>query len=375
MNSDFARRLITSAATKPFLILTGRTGTGKTRLAKYFGEWLGGKDRCLVQPVGADWTDSRNVIGYFNPLLERYETTPILNHVLEANEDPDRPYFLVLDEMNLSHVEYYFADFLSAMESERKIPLHQEPGSMPASGSGHDDSSGSDLLIQKSVEVPSNLFILGTVNVDETTKMFSPKVLDRANVLEFTVTGEEFKKFLEDPNGKLGEVETSPRKGEEFLNLSYAARGLDSEGKLPPLPEDAVDEFREALKTVFGIMAERDRQFGYRTGAEALRYLRVYFQLSEEQDWTEAFDEVMVQKVLPKLHGGKDEIFNLLVALGIFFIDEDEDKAMGVIGGGGDIQSISDKIQEGNDPVFERSSAKVGKLLHQLERRRYASFL
>ncbi len=188
MNKDLTRRLITSAATKPFVILTGNTGTGKTRLAKYLGEWLGGRGRCFVQPVGADWTDNRNVVGYFNSLLNRYESTPILDFILKAHNDRERPYFLVLDEMNLSHVEYYFADFLSAMESDRKIPLHERSDAV-LDGSAEDEDGR---RIPRSVGVPPNLLVVGTVNVDETTNMFSPKVLDRANVIEFVLTSTEW---------------------------------------------------------------------------------------------------------------------------------------------------------------------------------------
>ena len=98
------------------------------------------------------------------------------------------PHFLILDEMNLSHVERYFADMLSAIESGEPLHLHSEAGTVghPALPSG----------VPRELSLPPNLFIVGTVNVDETTYMFSPKVLDRANVLEFRVTEEEMVGFL-----------------------------------------------------------------------------------------------------------------------------------------------------------------------------------
>ncbi len=110
----------------------------------------------------------------------------VLNLLIEANkpENAGKPYFLILGEMNLSHVERYFADFLSVMESQDRIPLHPET------------EIWKDCKVPGKVGLPANLFIVGTVNIDETTYMFSPKVLDRANVIEFRVTSEEMTKFL-----------------------------------------------------------------------------------------------------------------------------------------------------------------------------------
>lgn len=380
MNRDLIRRLITSVATKPFAILTGKTGTGKTRLAKYLGEWLGGRQRCLVQPVGADWTDNRNVVGYFNPVLNQYEPTSILNFILEAHNDSEHPYFLVLDEMNLSHVEYYFADFLSAMESDRKIPLHERSDVVLPGSAGEEDGR----RIPQSVGVPPNLFVVGTVNVDETTKMFSPKVLDRANGIEFVLTGSGFSSFIDGlgeeggPTSELSDIEPAKHKGEEFLNLSYAARNVHADGRpvnLPPLPEDESTNFRQALTSVFEIMERKDEQFGYRTGAEALRYARVGCCLSGGNwDWTTSFDDQMVQKVLPKLHGGHDDLFELLVALGSFFATGESEEAEEMLDGDSDPSSYRD-WEENEDPVFEKSTTKTAELLRELGRNRFASFL
>ena len=118
----------------------------------------------VIIPVGANWTDNTNIVGYYNVITEEYQSTPAYDLINKAQDDPDNPYFLILDEMNLSHVERYFADFLSAIESGEEIPLYGE---------------------DRTLKLPDNLFIIGTVNVDETTYMFSPKVLDRANTIEF----------------------------------------------------------------------------------------------------------------------------------------------------------------------------------------------
>lgn len=126
----------------------------------------------LIVPVGSDWTDNTKILGFYNPLKKTYESTKILDFILLARDNPEIPFFLILDEMNLSHVERYFSDFLSAMESHEKIILYSK-----------DEDCDSD--IPESIDLPENLFVTGTVNIDETTYMFSPKVLDRANVIEF----------------------------------------------------------------------------------------------------------------------------------------------------------------------------------------------
>ncbi len=149
--------------------------------------------RCYeVVSVGADWTSSEHVLGYADGLdKSRYIRTKALDLILRAGAEPDLPHFLILDEMNLSHVERYFADLLSAIESGEPVHLHSDK-----------DANGAPALrdgVLGEAHLPPNLFIVGTVNVDETTYMFSPKVLDRANVLEFRVSGSELKAFLQNP--------------------------------------------------------------------------------------------------------------------------------------------------------------------------------
>ena len=126
-----------------------------------------------IIPVGANWTENRHIIGFYNVITNEYITSEALELILEASkpENKDKPFFLILDEMNLSHVERYFADFLSAMESDEYISLH---------------NSKDEIGYPNDIKIPKNLFVIGTVNVDETTYMFSPKVLDRANVIEFS---------------------------------------------------------------------------------------------------------------------------------------------------------------------------------------------
>ena len=133
VDKDLVLRFITALLTKPFIILTGLSGSGKTKLAQAFSKWICETDDqiCLV-PVGADWTNREPLLGFPSALEEGRYILPengVLSLILKASrvENQNKPYFLILDEMNLSHVERYFADFLSAMESGDKIPLHSSP--------------------------------------------------------------------------------------------------------------------------------------------------------------------------------------------------------------------------------------------------------
>jgi 5-methylcytosine-specific restriction protein B len=139
-----------------------------------FAAWIAESDtQYRVVAVGADWTTNENLLGYqdaLRPEIYRKPNNGALDLILRARDDAARPYFLILDEMNLSHVERYFADTLSAIESGEPIALH----------SATEDLSGGDgdtLPVPPRLTLPKNLFIVGTVNVDETTYMFSPKVL------------------------------------------------------------------------------------------------------------------------------------------------------------------------------------------------------
>ena len=203
----FVRRLVSAMLSKRFLVLTGLAGSGKTKLAQAFAHWITpdpgwvdardhSKGRCLnpqyaLVPVGADWTGNENIVGYPDGLQSaNYVTRPaleLMRHAIEP-ENAKLPHFLILDEMNLSHVERYFADLLSAIESGEEIPLYE--------GS---DRKADGKVVPHRLRIPDNLFVIGTVNVDETTYQFSPKVLDRANVIEFRMEPAELAAFLASP--------------------------------------------------------------------------------------------------------------------------------------------------------------------------------
>lgn len=307
-DSSFSRRYITSLLAKPFVILTGNSGTGKTRISKQFAEYLevidiNGEKNWLIVPVGADWTDNARVLGFYNPLADngvgKYEKTGIIKLIESANDNPEIPYFLILDEMNLSHVERYFSDFLS----------HMETPDNPFELDGYRNKNDEDEATGK-LPYPENLFVIGTVNIDETTYMFSPKVLDRANVIEFKPDKDDVLNMFSADNR---EVKITPAKSgvaEAFLRLAKEIRSGKNR-----VDEQQMAEVRNVFTVIYDITEKNGYEFAYRTVREIKQYISAAHELSSQ--WTEAeiyraIDEQLLQKVLPKIHGNRKEIGTML---------------------------------------------------------------
>jgi hypothetical protein len=362
-----------SLLSKPFLILTGPSGTGKTRGAIQFAESLCEPDCMAVVAVGADWTDNRHVVGFLNPLQSQddvpvYEATEILNLLLHANGHPDLPHVLILDEMNLSHVERYFADFLSAMELKNKkgaLKLHSA-----ALAKTREDAD-----VEGRIDFPENLFVIGTVNIDETTYMFSPKVLDRANVIEIHADPTEFDHFLKGTNGG-----SEPEVRDHGVLFLEAARVIQREAvhaAVPGLPGDTRGLVADRLLELFRIMKRGRGEFGFRTGREVLAYLRTAYFLtpaneqdawaSEGGDWQKALDQQILQKILPKLHGSRTRLSPLLGALATYCGSGNEAQAMEHFPEGASAPKRGLNDARGiATPKFEKSYKKLERMIEVL---------
>jgi 5-methylcytosine-specific restriction enzyme B len=314
-DDNLCLRFAASLITKPFTILTGLSGSGKTKLAQAFVQWIcESSEQYKIIAVGADWTNSEPLLGFPNGLTSDQYSMPdsgALKILMEAGkvENQNKPYFLVLDEMNLSHVERYFADFLSVMESGKCISLYD----------GADRMSGKT-AIPKDLCWPSNLFIIGTVNIDETTYMFSPKVLDRANVIEFRVSPDEMSSYLlwakplEMEKLFSDDNENNSGKGaklaKDFLRLSR--------GKI------SSDKAKKALGDFFPVLQKAGAEFGYRTASEINRLVGVLETLRTDSNEEENdnltdddfIDFAIMQKLLPKLHGSRTRLVPVLILLG-----------------------------------------------------------
>lgn len=248
-----------------------------------------------IVPVGANWTENRHVLGFYNVITEEYNETPSYSLIKLAKNDIDSPYFLILDEMNLSHVERYFADFLSAIESGQPIPLYS-----------NDDEN-------YELDIPDNLLIVGTVNVDETTYMFSPKVLDRANTIEFpTMAAKEymnsdFKEFdFKNINYLMNPLEDLDVRNMNVYDLKDIFMFINcSEGNLWDVLSNELDLFQSILKKI-------NFDFGFRVINEILRFMFVSWRYEDSpqnwENWERYFDAQVKQKILPKLHGSQKAI-------------------------------------------------------------------
>ena len=188
--------------------------------------------------------------------------------------------------MNLSYVERYFADFLSVMESGKEIPLWEN---------GNDE-------VPASIKLPKNLYITGTINVDETTYMFSPKVLDRANVIEFKVTEDDMVEFLK----QNPEVNICNANGQA---ASIAQAFVEHGNNVTPstIADEKIKEFFKQLKTV-------NAEFGYRSATEMRKFINLVLQ-DNALDENTVIDAAIVQKMLPKLHGSRKKLDKVLSEL------------------------------------------------------------
>tara|TARA_R110000868_G_scaffold405577_1_gene685088 strand:- start:8710 stop:10773 length:2064 start_codon:yes stop_codon:yes gene_type:complete len=254
------RRYHMSVLSRGFVILSGNSGSGKTWLADAYARAVGAK--ALVVPVAPNWTSNEDLLGYYNPLDDQYHDTPFSSFLRRAEVEFDRakrqgvtprPFHLILDEMNLARVEYYFAKFLSAMEMRARR-----------------GEAGIELAPGEFVRLLPNLRFIGTVNVDETTQSFADKVYDRAQLIE-----------VESPR----ELILSHMDGQPFQAMLMAV--WDAVADIAPFSFRVIDD------------------------------VRAYTELGNEMSvsWQEALDEQISQKVLPKIKGGDPRVAGALMQL------------------------------------------------------------
>jgi hypothetical protein len=330
-STQLIQRFIASLCTKPFVICSGLSGSGKTKLAQAFVQWICESDKQYkIIPVGADWTNREPLLGYPNGLDPLSYVTPdsgALQLIIEAlkEENQNKPYLMILDEMNLSHVERYFADFLSIMESGDSIKLY--------SGSDRVDSYGK--IIEQEINWPKNLFIIGTVNIDETTYMFSPKVLDRANVIEFRITPEDINKFFKERkelNMKELFLDKEKSKGGAGQNMGEDFFKLAADKTISKIPE--IEGDNNVLNAFFNELQIVGSEFGYRSATE-IELLITKLGINGFIDGqgqalnnNTKIDIAIMQKLLPKLHGSRKKLVGPLETLAGFCLVRKEDASV-----------------------------------------------
>lgn len=325
------RRLHVALKTKRFVILAGLTGTGKSTIARLYAEAVdattdnGRFRRVAVRP---NWVDETEVLGYLNPTTGRFEPGWLAALIRTCHRDPDLPVFCVLDEMNLAPVEQYLADVLSAMEEQRTttsgVPIQlYSPAAEP---SNREEWPPSILF-------PENLFLIGTVNVDETTRPLSERVLDRANVLQLSTA-------VDASHHEVSRVQAlnEPR---------WRVRMGDWEEIVRAESDDRHHEFLVEIAEQLAVVRIG---MGIRSHLEIERFCANAVGILDDED---ALDFALMQRVIPKIRGFKGDLAAGLSDL----LHEFE-----AVGAGSSARVLNDWLEEdrSDDDYLDGVAATVG---------------
>ena len=283
---DDIRSFIASLLTSKMMILQGMSGTGKTSIALAFEQFIGNPTTVIaVQPV---WKERSDLIGYFNEFTKKFNETPLLKELYRSNFD-DQIYIIVLDEMNIARIEYYFAEFLSLLEypNEDQRTLEITNDSWP---------KDPKMIVEGRLKIKRNVYFLGTANNDESTFSISDKVYDRSMILNLDNKAKSF----EAPDQ--GEIKIS---NENFENLAKAA--LNS--------FDGADRLKQRINVLNKILIQHFAiTFGNRMVNQMMSYVPIYVACGGNEE--DAFDDFVAKKILRKLDG--KDIFKVASSLPSF---------------------------------------------------------
>lgn len=354
---------MTAMRAKPFLLLAGISGTGKSRIVKQLAfkscpnndslrkDPTSPGNYCLIE-VKPNWHDSTELLGYESQIKNGYVVTPFIKFLAKAMLYPDAPFFVCLDEMNLAPVEQYFAEFLSVLESRRKYQGHITsealiPASVFASQNliseifdfepiqDNSNAIGTyesqceygqefqvyEILKREGLRIPENVIVIGTVNMDETTHQFSRKVIDRAMTIEMNIEdgSSPFEAFF-DTNSPL-EYESNPIEKGFFVPKYVAA----SEA-LETMPEDLNEYLRSEIPSILSKLNEALSGTPFKVAYRVQNELVLYYNslseynsdLEDEELLVRAVDDIMMMKILPRIEGDEDLLSKPLEKLADF---------------------------------------------------------
>lgn len=278
---DTIRIFISGFAASHFMILEGLSGTGKSSLPRYFAKFS--NSNVLFVPVQATWRDKTNILGYFNDFSKIYNETDFLVRLYESNYNPDRLHFFVLDEMNISRVEYYFADFLSTLEfpeDEWKLRVMQLPYNFvpPAK------------LENGNVSILNNAYFVGTANKDDSTFSIADKVYDRAITIDFDNRNEPFEVSVE-----TSRINLSKTKLHELYDQALSNKDL-------AMTKDDHKKFQIVTNYIY---EEFDLTFGNRILTQIDTLVPVFMACGGKKE--DALDFLLSRKVIVKLEGRFEE--------------------------------------------------------------------
>lgn len=359
-NVGFDEKILTAMRTKPFLLLAGISGTGKSRIVKQMAfESCPNIDQLrsdktspgnyqLIE-VKPNWHDSTEVLGYESAITNKYIVTPFVKFLVKAMCHPDVPFFVCMDEMNLAPVEQYFAEFLSVLESRKLVngTITSEPlikadvfqkygfgnenifdllglkrvpcslseiesvmlGGSSATSEYFEREDIVDKLKREGLRIPSNLIVVGTVNMDETTHQFSRKVIDRAMTIEMNIADskEPFNNFFAGSN-ELDYLDTPSRKELFLPTVVQANEALDRLSE-----EDKkylVEKIPTFLHSLNRALNGTPFKIAYRVQNELVLYFyelrREEKNVSAEELLARAMDAILMLKVLPRIEGDEE---------------------------------------------------------------------
>lgn len=380
---------LTALRTKPFMLLAGISGTGKSRLVKELAFMTCLKDvedpdggiiinaqedattpfnYCLVE-VKPNWHDSSELLGYYNALESKYELTPFIRFVYRAIRFPEMPFFVCLDEMNLAPVEQYFAEYLSALETRTltKEGIVSAPllDSSLFNGVNISKYDAADTLVigylkENGLKLPNNLYVVGTVNMDDTTHQFSRKVIDRAFTIE--MNGGDLNEMFSQKNADALKYRTDvvPLKAlqSNFIHASEIFKAGSPYLKYEQTIKESVPSYLNAINT---FLRDTPFQVSYRVQNELILYLAYLIQQNNFPDNIEALIKeavlaVLMEKILPRVQGddkllgrGKDkDVFTELsdyVEKNLLLKEQGEDNTE-VVSGSELYRQVTDKLAQ-----------------------------
>ena len=306
-------------------------------------------DRHCFIPVRSDWTDNSELFGFYNLIEQKYHVPYFLNFVLTALNNPEYPFYVILDEMNLSKVEHYFSDLLSCLESRisKNGEIYQEKVILHNGLKQLNTDSEDFEIIPSAIEIPLNLYVTGTVNIDESTYMFSHKVLDRANVIEFNEVD-------------LQAYGTGLYKDEETYKLASFPDFTQFTLATKEVYEDLSDFIKEYLVDLNSILEKFNLHFGYRTVNEIALYIHNAMEHinNSEETQLQALDYQFIQKIFPKINGSYAALEAPLHEILIYLSNQDNFSKIKAV-----------------DTKFPRTVKKLLRMYHNLSINGYSSFM
>ena len=285
---NLVRGFLASLRSSRLTILKGYSGTGKSSLPNLFAMYLNAE--CVVIPVQPNWRTKQDIMGFYNYFTNKFIPTELTQTLLRANVSKDRIFFIVLDEMNLARVEYYFSEFNSKLwldDEQRKIELYE--------GISHYDGEVSKYIKDNSIFIPDNVYFIGTINEDDSVSPISDKIFDRAQVIEFMqLPSSKFAGSLDDAKKEINKT--------KYTSFRTFNRQLDEDKKVNLNIIDSVNEFTKN---------EFNKVIGFRSLSQAEKFIKCFINAGGSEK--EALDMQLVSKFVPKFKSvsSENDIFAL----------------------------------------------------------------